>query len=155
MNNIWKLISILVFLFIFVEILHAKEKEYVVKRVYDGDTFVLDIEHHPKSLREVKVRILGIDTPEMPPENFLVTGKLGKAKCFKEAEQALRARNALNDLLLSNGNKIHLKNLKYDKFGSRINADVYIDETNVAQYLIGLKLAIPYSGEAKTHDWCK
>lgn len=127
--------------------------------VYDADTIEVRITL-PPPLNDVRIRLLGIDSPEVPAKSYVVTGKLGRAKCIKEAELALDARDFIRTKVKAGGNKLYLENYKWDKYGGRIDADVFVlDPTtdkkiNLAETLIDLKYAIPYFGGTRTHDWC-
>jgi endonuclease YncB( thermonuclease family) len=86
-----------------------------VKFVYDGDTFYLDDGR--------KVRIIGIDTPELkrPTEAF-----------------SSEARDALRGLLASQQNQVYLQAGKdaYDHYG-RLLAHVFLsDGRNVAEWML-------------------
>jgi len=123
--------------------------------IYDGDTIKTHIAERrlPAPLNKLSIRVNGIDTPEMPAKSYATTNKLGRAKCVKEAEAAIEAKNAVM-YLAKDSTKMKITNFKWGKFGSRIVADVTINGTDVASYLIELQLAIPYYGKAKTKDWC-
>lgn len=129
--------------------------EYDVKRVDDGDTITIEIPQHPAPLREVGVRIIGIDTPEKPAKSYATTGKLGKAQCAKEAELSLKATKALKGLLRTNNNRAFIDIKNFDKFGGRVDADVFVGNVNVAEFMLQNNYAIPYHGEQKTHNWCE
>ena len=43
--------------------------------------------------------------------------------------------------------------LQWDKFGGRINADVFVDGADFAQLQIEKGLAVPYDGGTKD-SWC-
>lgn len=126
-----------------------------VKSVYDGDTLVIDVPQHPQQMREVRVRVYGIDAPEKPSQSFLTTGKLGRSKCLKEAKDALVAKKFLEHLIKDNNNTVTLTDMQYDKFGSRIDAVVTVNGVNVAQEMLSKKMVVEYHGEKKTHNWCE
>ncbi|MGI0075875.1 MAG: thermonuclease family protein [Nitrosopumilaceae archaeon] len=121
--------------------------------VYDGDTIKTKFPL-PFPLDDMEIRILGIDTPEMPAESYLTTGKLGRAKCKKEAELAITAKNTVKDLAKQHDNTMIVKNYFWDKYGSRINGDVYFGNVKVAEQLLKLNMAVPYFGGTKTKNWC-
>jgi len=122
--------------------------------VYDGDTIKTNLSWRlPTPLNKVSIRILNLDTPEMPAKSYLVTGKLGRAKCIKEAVMAIKAKEFVEKL--TNGyTKMKVENFKYGKWGGRIVADVSIGGIDIGAALIKKGLAIEYSGGTKTHDWC-
>lgn len=135
----------------------AAEQTYMllpIVSVYDGDTIKTDLTWRmPPPLNEIDVRVLGIDTPEMPADSYATTGKLDRASCVKEAELALQARDVVRKLAVGQ-TKMKLTNYKWDKF-ARIDANVSIGGRDVATELMKVGLAVPYAGGAKTHDWCK
>lgn len=90
----------------------------------------------PAPLDDIDIRIRGIDAPEMPAKSYLTTGKLNKAKCKKEAELALQARAAVVSVAETHYNTMIVKNYSWDKYGSRIDADVYFGDVNIAEKLI-------------------
>jgi micrococcal nuclease len=111
-----------------------------VVRVYDGDTFFVDIDRYPEiSGKGVGIRPYGIDTPEM-------TGK-----CARERELALDAKAATQDFL-SRG-PVMLHDMDRGKY-FRILAHVRVNGSDLAEHLLKLGLAVPYTGDKKTHDWC-
>lgn len=113
-----------------------------VIRVIDGDTVEVEASFLPDELK-LLVRILGIDTPEKSP----------KAKCAEEDELAQKA-SKLTKKLIRNAKVVIFSGLKWDKYGGRVLANVYVDGFSVAQELIDAKLAREYHGEKK-QSWCK
>lgn len=110
---------------------------------YDGDTITVEIPGvHALLGREAKVRVRGIDTPEVK----------GKSPCEKDAARA--ARN-LVEAELKRAQRIDLKHVEKDKY-FRILADVSYDGKDLREILIKNRLANPYDGgtKAKT-DWCE
>lgn len=128
-----------------------------IVEVYDGDTIKTSLSWRlPAPLNKVSIRISNIDTPEFPAKSYLVTGKLGRAKCVEEAELAIKAKAHLVRLIkTTNASKMKIENFKWGKYGSRIVADVKIGGVDVANYLLNLNLAVKYNGGTKTHDWCQ
>lgn len=125
-----------------------------IVEVYDGDTIKTVTNKLPTPLNKVSIRIRGIDTPENPAKSYLVTGKLGRAQCDKEAVAALAAKDFV--LWLAEGHTtMKVDNFAWGKYGGRIVADVKINGVDVAGALIDAELAIPYDGGKKTHDWCQ
>ena len=121
-----------------------QSKSYTVEKiisVYDGDTFRADIKGLPDIIgKNIAIRILGIDTPEI------------KGKCEEEKIVAIKARDFARKALF-NAEKITLKNLKRDKY-FRLLADVYFDNTDLGNALLANNLAVKYSGKKKS-SWCK
>ena len=114
--------------------------EYV--RNYDGDTIVFNIPGvHPLIGKEVRVRLLDVDTAEIKTKN----------PC--EKQKALQAKKLVEDML-KNSQRIDLENAKRGKY-FRIAAKVKADEVFVGDYLVRNKLAYPYKGGKKPLvDWC-
>ena len=110
-----------------------------VKRVHDGDTFIVDIaDVHPIIGDQISIRIKGIDTPEIADTRSDIK------------KIALQARDYLSARLQAAWS-IQLKNIERDKY-FRILADVYIDGTNIAEDLLNSGFAKPYNGKTKP-DW--
>ena len=113
---------------------------YVVS-VYDGDTFTADAHVWPGHYINTGVRVLGVDTPEI------------KGKCPEEVALAQRARAYVSNLL-AKSEIVELRNIQTDKYGGRVEADVYVDDKNLAELLIEAGLGRPYEG-AKRQTWCE
>ena len=139
-----KILFIVVFLIPFTVIKANQSESYTIENiisVYDGDTFRADIRGLPDIIgKNIAIRILGIDTPEI------------KGKCEEEKIVAIKARDFARKALF-NAKTITLKNLKRDKY-FRLLADVYFDETDLADALLVNNLAVKYSGKKKS-SWCK
>ena len=112
-----------------------------VDRVVDGDTFEIVVSEHPPSLQKIKVRLLGIDTPE----SF-------RPRCSKEKIKALEVKSKLKELIEKQW--VRLENVKFDKYGSRILAEVFLKDVSINKLLISNNLAKPYFGTGKKFDWC-
>lgn len=108
---------------------------------YDGDTCYVLAPALPEPLQKMSVRILGIDTPEM------------RAECAEEKKLALKGREFANKMFRS-AEKIEFDNLKWDKYGGRVLADVYLDGKSYKDEIINSGLAKPYDGGTK-ESWCK
>ena len=126
-------------------VIKANESEsYTIEKiisVYDGDTFRADIRGLPDIIgKNIAIRILGIDTPEI------------KGKCEEEKIVAIKARDFSRKALF-NAKTITLKNLKRDKY-FRLLADVYFDDIDLANALLVNNFAVKYSGKKKP-SWCK
>lgn len=123
---------------------HAQEF-YVYKpvKITDGDTIKLDVSKESPLIKKLglSVRIKGIDTPE----------KGSKAKCDKENALGQQATKFTTDLV---GNKeLLLSQVKNDKYGGRIVANVKVGGVDIAQELLKKGLARVYNGEKKK-SWC-
>jgi endonuclease YncB( thermonuclease family) len=114
-----------------------------VVKVYDGDTITvgtgmtIDGEHR---FYKFSVRLRGIDCPEM------------RTRCAGEKEVAVLARDALAARAF--GQTVQLKDLDTDKYG-RLLANVWHSGTNMSDWLLEQRLAVPYGGGTKTivDDW--
>ena len=115
-------------------------REYRDRLCYDGDTCYVIAKTLPESLRNMSIRILGIDTPEI------------RADCPEEKELALQGRVFANDMF-RNADNIEFHNLKWDKYGGRILADVFIDGVSYKDEIIEAGLAREYYGGKKI-GWC-
>ena len=138
----------LTFLFLFAgsTIVNAKQKfgDYegaIYVRNYDGDTITFNLPNlHPIIGKNIRVRLNGIDTPEI------------KGKCDKEKYDAEQAREMVGDIL-KDAEKITLKNMQRGNY-FRIASDVIIDGESLADILIEAGMAVRYDGGKKTHKWC-
>lgn len=121
---------------------YAQETVTVTRviNVYDGDTFRVDIDELSDIVgKNIAIRVMGIDTPEI------------KGKCKEENKLAVRARD-FTRTFLKNDSKIRLSNLKRDKY-FRLLADVYADGESLGLALLKNGLAVKYSGKRKS-SWC-
>lgn len=126
-----------------------------IVEVYDGDTIKTSLSWRiPAPLNKVSIRISNIDTPESPAKSYLVTGKLGRAKCVKEAELALAAKARVVELV-ANSKRMKVSNFKWDKYGGRIDGDVSVGGVDIAETLIKEGLAVEYFGSGPKQDWCQ
>ena len=114
--------------------------EYV--KNYDGDTITVNI---PGVISlfgyHMKVRIDGIDTPEIRSQN----------KCEKELAYITKRKV---QSLLEKAKSIQLRGVKRGKY-FRIVAQVLADDMDIGKYLIEHNLAVSYDGGTKnTVNWC-
>jgi micrococcal nuclease len=139
----------LTFLFLFSDssTVNAKQKfgDYegaIYVRNYDGDTITFNLPSlHPIIGKKIRVRLNGIDTPEI------------KGKCDKEKYDAEQTREMVEDIL-KDAEKITLKNMQRGNF-FRIASDVIVDGESLADMLIEAGMAVRYGGGKKTHKWCE
>lgn len=117
--------------------------ELPIVKVVDGDTISTKIMSMPRTLQDYKIRVVGIDTPEK--------GKL--AKCEKEAALGLQATKFTKDFI-GKEKVMNVDNCKHDKYGGRIDCDVFINGKSLSKALIDAKLAKPYDGGTKS-SWCE
>lgn len=110
-----------------------------VIRTIDGDTFLARVRQRDGRDLVVRVRLRGIDAPEL------------KASCREELGKAEAAARALRDLLGQGG--VTIANLGPDKYG-RVLADVATRRTaNVSAALLAGGLARSYNGGHRD-GWC-
>eukprot|EP01100_Stratorugosa_tubuloviscum_P012515 TRINITY_DN596_c1_g2_i1.p1 TRINITY_DN596_c1_g2~~TRINITY_DN596_c1_g2_i1.p1 ORF type:complete len:146 (-),score=42.95 TRINITY_DN596_c1_g2_i1:123-560(-) len=108
---------------------------------YDGDTCTLNIAGWPPIVgKEISVRLLGIDTPEI------------QGSCAKERQLAISARDFLVRRSV-NATSVELRNLQRDKY-FRLLADMFVNGRNMSRALITEGLAVAYDGGTKTKNWC-
>ena len=126
-----------------------------VINIYDGDTIETRLTL-PPPINVIKVRIRGIDTPEMPAASYKVTGKLGRAKCVQEAELALKATAWLNAVQNAVGGAMTVTDFKYGAYAGRIVGNVSIGGEDVATMMLDNGFAVPLADKQKRYkDWCK
>ena len=110
-------------------------------RVYDGDTFFVDIDElHDLIGKSIKIRLRGVDTPEVGH----------RSKCEEEKILGNKARVFVEDRLT--GAEIILLNIGRGTF-FRILADVTYDGVDLATELLKAKLGRKYDG-GKRSGWC-
>jgi micrococcal nuclease len=111
-----------------------------VLRVIDGDTFEARVRIWPGMDVTTKVRLRGIDAPEM------------HARCDGERTQAIAARDALARILSEGA--VGVAGVAQDKYGGRVDAAVSTAATaDVAAALLARGLARRYSGGRRA-SWC-
>lgn len=127
--------------FFFALALSRAEYQAEIARVIDGDTVAVLVRVWPAVTIEARIRILGIDTPEL------------RGKCQSERERA-RAAKEFVQALIPAGSTVTLRNVKADKYAGRHDAEIWTAKNqSVGQLLIGEGLARPYHGEAR-QGWC-
>jgi endonuclease YncB( thermonuclease family) len=111
-----------------------------VLRVLDGDTFEARVRVWPGLDVTTKVRLRGIDAPEL------------KAKCSEERVKAEAARRALAAILAQG--EVAISRVGLDKFGGRVDADASTRTTpDVSAALLQAGLARSYDGGRRA-GWC-
>ncbi|MBC8158496.1 MAG: thermonuclease family protein [Alphaproteobacteria bacterium] len=112
-----------------------------VVRVIDGDTLVVRVQIWLDQEVETRVRLFGIDTPEI------------RGKCPEERRMALEAR-ALVEKFGGDG-EVFFRDVTYGKFAQRVVARVSSPLTgDFADALLRSGLARPYDGRRRL-PWCK
>lgn len=120
----------------------AADMSMPIRGVSDGDTIQSSVAL-PCPLCRVSVRIRGIDTPE---STYL-------AKCPKEKALGMKSKIFLSEFL-SQYDKMLAKDIKWDKYGGRIDAIVFVNGTDVGALLISKGYALPYDGIGSKPNWC-
>jgi endonuclease YncB( thermonuclease family) len=111
-----------------------------VLRVIDGDTFAARVNLWPGMDITTRVRLRGIDAPEL------------HARCDDEKVKALAARDALVRLLAEGS--VGISGVGQDKYGGRVDADVSTAHTsNVSEALFAGGYARRYFG-GRRESWC-
>jgi endonuclease YncB( thermonuclease family) len=111
-----------------------------VLRTIDGDTFEARVHLWPKFDMTARVRLRGIDAPEL------------KAQCDKEFRLAEAATGALQGLLAEG--EVTIYNIGPDKYQGRVVADVATRRTpNVSSALLTGGYARSYDGGHR-NGWC-
>ena len=108
--------------------------------VLDGDTFAARVHLWPGLDITTRVRLRGIDAPEL------------KARCGEERRRAEAARDALT-VMLAEGN-ITVRDVGLDKYGGRVLAAAATQLTpDVSAALLRDGVARPYAGGRRA-GWC-
>jgi endonuclease YncB( thermonuclease family) len=111
-----------------------------VLRVLDGDTFEARVRIWPGMDVTTRVRVRGIDAPEM------------HARCADERGKAMAARDALADLLQQGA--VAVAGVTQDKYGGRVDADVSTGATRaVSDALLSRGYVRRYAGGRRA-GWC-
>ena len=111
-----------------------------VLRVVDGDTFDARVHLWPGLDITTRVRLRGIDAPEM------------KARCDDERTQAEAARNALAAIL--DQGEVGIARVTLDKYGGRVLADAFTHATlDISAALLGSGAVRRYAG-GRRDGWC-
>jgi endonuclease YncB( thermonuclease family) len=111
-----------------------------VVRVLDGDTFEARVNVWPGIDITTKVRLRGVDAPEL------------RAKCETEQARARAARDALA-MMLSEG-AVGISHVMPDKYGGRVVADASTRRTaDVSAALLRAGVVRNYGGGRRDH-WC-
>jgi endonuclease YncB( thermonuclease family) len=111
-----------------------------VLRVFDGDTFEARVNLWPGLAITTRVRLRGIDTPEL------------KARCADERMKAESARETLRSILAQG--EVGITEVMLDKYGGRVVANASTRGTpDVAAALLDAGMARRYGG-GRREGWC-
>jgi endonuclease YncB( thermonuclease family) len=111
-----------------------------VIRVLDGDTFEARVRVWPGLDITTKVRLRGVDAPEL------------RARCAEERIKAEAARDALAGLL--GRGEVGVRQVSLDKYGGRVVADASARDTaSIADALLAGGHVRRYAG-GRREGWC-
>lgn len=112
-----------------------------VLSVIDGDTILVRARIWLGQEVETRVRVAGVDTPELA------------GPCGGERE---KARNARDFVVASIGDgTVALRDIQYGKYAGRVVARVLTaDGADLARQLIRFGHGRPYDGKARRQSWC-
>jgi endonuclease YncB( thermonuclease family) len=111
-----------------------------VLKVIDGDTFEARVAIWPGMEITTKVRLRGVDAPEM------------SARCEDEYRRAAIARDALARMLAEGD--VGISGIGQDKYGGRVDADVSTRTTrDVSAQLLAAGTVRRYEG-GRRQGWC-
>jgi endonuclease YncB( thermonuclease family) len=120
-------------------VLRAQHRAEVL-RVVDGDTFEARVQIWPGIAVTTRVRLRGIDAPEL------------RARCLEERMKAEAARDALS-AMLADGH-VGIAQVTLDKYGGRVVADAATRTTpDVSAALLAAGLVRRYDG-GRRESWC-
>ena len=123
----------------------VRSLQVIYKGAYDGDTIDIEYPQLPVPLNKMRVRIHGIDTPELSI----------RSRCPSESDIAERAKDLLISSLPPVGSSITIFNFQWDKYGGRILGDVHTDDgKDIKDIMILSGYAYNYNGEGLRKDWC-
>ena len=90
----------------------------------------------PEIFRQVSVRLLGCDTPELADVRPEIADLARQARAFTAAR-------------FEPGQRVTLTNVRRDKYGGRLVATLEVDGVDLCALLIGQGLAREYHGKGK------
>ncbi len=112
-----------------------------VLEVIDGDTVTVRARIWLGQAIEIRVRLAGIDTPEL------------RGRCDRERQLAAEARDALSDRIA--GGDVTLRDIRYGTYAGRVVARVSTGgEPDLGEMLLASGLARSYAGRGPRPDWC-
>jgi len=110
--------------------------------IKDGDTLAVELPGLPPQLNPVAVRVRSVDAPESG----------GRAKCPAERALARRATEFTRRAIAAAAT-VEFERPTWDKYGGRIDADVWVDGELLSGQLIAAGLARRYDG-GRRPGWC-
>ena len=129
------------------------DESFDIVRVLDGDTIEILAPFLPNALGStLKVRILGVDTPE----------RGWRAQCETERELAEEATKFVTSMVYGETwkPKTFIELDGWDKYGGRVLGQMYVRQMPlspwmpISQLLIDKGLGKPYNGRGAKASWC-
>ena len=117
--------------------------------VYDGDTCTIVFLMGKKNYIKLKLRINGVDTPELRPRRDGRTDE----ELQLEKRVAAEIKGVVSNMILDRILPVKIE--KWDKYGGRVNGHIYLDETcktTLTDFLLDKGFAKPYDG-GKKDEW--
>lgn len=115
----------------------------IVTRVLDGDTVQMVVKRGDNWFESHRVRLSGIDAPEIHPKK--------DSKTYNEEKEAgFKSKKALEDKLASDGNFVKVDFDKDDKYGRRLGTLFTRKGENLNQWMLDNGYAYSYDGGTKT-----
>jgi len=112
-----------------------------VERIIDGDTVVVRARIWLDQELKIRVRLSGINAPEMHSRNP------------DERKSAASARNTLHRLV--HGRTITLHNIRRGKYAGRVIAELHLrDGTDISKHLLNAGAVRPYPIKRNLHKPC-
>ncbi len=113
-----------------------------VLSIYDGDTFTAQIFSWPQHSIEARVRLRGIDTPEI------------RGKCASEKTKAQQAKQKLTQLI-PEGSIVTLYHIELGTYAGRIIANVSTKNgEDISTVMVAENYARPYKLREGRKSWC-
>lgn len=121
----------------------ASDYPWAIAHVIDGDTVAVDASANmPVELANLKVRLRGVDTPEIGH----------RAEC--EAERnAADAATAFTKERIASAQTVVVRNPEWGTWGGRVIADLVLDGESLSSALINEGHGRPYDG-GRRQGWC-
>ena len=108
--------------------------------VIDGDTIAVRARIWLGQQVETRVRLAGVDTPEL------------RARCPQEQALAQQAKEAVSAMLADHD--VLLRNIQYGTYAGRVVADVEVEGRDLSAVLIEAGFGAAYDGTGDRPDWC-
>lgn len=108
-----------------------KRRKCKVVNIVDGDTVDVVFRFHRKLIK-LRIRLIGIDTPEIRTSNEI------------EKQKGLEAKEYLTQILAEHDNYMYIKCDTFDNFGRTLATLYTPDGENVNMYMIDMGFAKEY-----------